>query len=263
MDLNRVRDIFIEKYPNLSMCCLTEYLEFLRNSSPPENGFYSERHHALPKSLFPEYKRIIKENSWNIVNLRARDHFKAHYLLCKILPDEIKMLLAFRFLWLRNTYFKRFPTINTLDELSIDYEEVKIKYDLYNKSRKHSEESKQKMSESLRGNTNCKGKKFSEESRKRMSESKKGEKNHKFGKKNSKETREKISRALEGKTHSEEHREKIRQSCIGKNIGRKHTPESRKKISESRKGRGHPHSEESKEKLREVWRLKKIRNNPE
>lgn len=56
------------------------------------DGNYYERHHILPKSLFPNW---VKRKS-NIVLLTAREHFFCHKLLEKIYPNS-NMFLA---LWI-------------------------------------------------------------------------------------------------------------------------------------------------------------------
>lgn len=43
------------------------------------NNVYTENHHILPKSVFPEYK----DCSWNIIKLTAYNHLMAHYYLHK------------------------------------------------------------------------------------------------------------------------------------------------------------------------------------
>ena len=51
------------------------YLEVCgRNAA---TGYY-ERHHVLPKSIFPEYESFSR-NPWNLVNLSWEDHCIAHY----------------------------------------------------------------------------------------------------------------------------------------------------------------------------------------
>lgn len=45
----------------------------------PDTGGYTEGHHILPKSLFPDYEN----DSWNIVRLSPRMHLIAHYILAK------------------------------------------------------------------------------------------------------------------------------------------------------------------------------------
>ena len=48
---------------------------------------YTEGHHILPKSWMP--------NNY-IVQLTAKEHFEAHYLLFKAFPEDRKMMFAFR-----------------------------------------------------------------------------------------------------------------------------------------------------------------------
>lgn len=50
---------------------------------------YCERHHFIPKCMGGG------NETWNIVNLTAKEHFIAHHLLCKINPDNMKLLNAF------------------------------------------------------------------------------------------------------------------------------------------------------------------------
>ena len=62
----------------------SEYIKLIINAkkNPPEG--YSEKHHILPKSMFPKW--INKES--NLVNLSAVDHYRAHYLLYRIYDNE-------------------------------------------------------------------------------------------------------------------------------------------------------------------------------
>lgn len=85
------------------------------------------------------------------------------------------------------------------------------------------------------------GKHHSEETRQKMSESRKGEKHHFYGKHHSEETKEKIRNTkigsknpMYGKCLSDEHKNKIRLA----NIGKHHTEEAKIKISAAQKGRG-------------------------
>jgi hypothetical protein len=101
-------------------------------------------------------------------------------------------------------------------------------------SGKHrSEETRRKISESLKGEKNPffgrhhseeirrkiseagKGRHPSEESRRKMSESQKGENNHNFGKPPSKETRRKLSDALKGRSFTEETLRKMSEANKG------------------------------------------------
>ena len=96
-----------------------------------------------------------------------------------------------------------------------------------NKGKKLSEETKQKISEKMKGNTNSKGKKLSEEARKKISEAERGKPGMK-GEKN----------PMWGRHHSEETRKKLSEAKIGEknpNYGKSLSEETRKKISEARK----------------------------
>lgn len=67
---------------------------------------------------------------------------------------------------------------------------------LHGKGKKHSDESKKKISEAKKGEKHpLFGKHLSEETKRKMSEAQRGEKNHLFGKKLSDETKKKISEA--------------------------------------------------------------------
>jgi hypothetical protein len=102
---------------------------------------------------------------------------------------------------------------------------------------KHSEETRKKISESLKGKTS------SEESRKKMSEARKGEKNHMYGKKLSEEHRKKIGAIHKGKKLSEDTLKKMIESRKGEKhylFGKKHTKETLTKMSEAKKGENNP-----------------------
>lgn len=91
---------------------------------------------------------------------------------------------------------------------------------------KPSEESKQKISEALRGEKNPmygkigennpnSGKTRSEETKQKMSDSTKGEKNHMYGKTASEETKQKMSESRFGKLLSAETKQKCRETKVG------------------------------------------------
>lgn len=75
---------------------------------------YVESHHILPKSLFPEFKSLRK-NPWNKANLSPRQHFIAHWILCKALP-HIKMIRAFKMMcaFTENKNSKQYNTAKTI-----------------------------------------------------------------------------------------------------------------------------------------------------
>jgi len=67
---------------------LLEYIDFCQSNNQDEG----EEHHILPKDLFPEYKNL-NENPWNKSTLSIINHIKAHILLCEAV-DEKSMFYA-------------------------------------------------------------------------------------------------------------------------------------------------------------------------
>jgi G:T-mismatch repair DNA endonuclease (very short patch repair protein) len=127
-----------------------------------------------------------------------------------------------------------------------------IKHPMYGKH--HSEETKRKISEA------GKGRKPSAETKRKLSESKKGKpRPDLIGKQPSMETRNKISKSNKGKIFSDEHKKNLSQSMKGRPSPRKGvtlSEESKKKISKANKGRpsqmkGKKHTVESKQKMSE------------
>jgi hypothetical protein len=113
--------------------------------------------------------------------------------------------------------------------------------------RKMSDEARKKMSESHKN--------LSKESRMNISLAQMGEKNHNYGVPFTQEHCDKISQALKGRSLSEEHIKNIK-------IARSYTsPESRKKSSESHKGKPSPRkgvklTPEQKQKIRDALKAK-------
>jgi hypothetical protein len=115
--------------------------------------------------------------------------------------------------------------------------------------RKHTEETKRKMSEAHKGEKNANyGKQHTEERKKLMFKKFSGEGGSFYGKKHTKESKRKISKANSGKTHTEETKRKISKGQTGEKNhmhGKKHSNNSKKKMSESQKslnrlGEKHP-----------------------
>ena len=123
-----------------------------------------------------------------------------------------------------------------------------------NYGKKLSPETKAKMSEAKKGKNHPNyGKKLSPETKAKMSAAQKGKKHPNYGKKLSPETKAKMSAARKGnknpsygKKLSSEHRTKLLEA----NIGRKHTPETRDKMSEARKGEKNHRYDQSIDKVR-------------
>jgi hypothetical protein len=157
------------------------------NRTLPEG--YTEKHHIFPVSVFGKNNRIVV--------LTAREHYIAHALLEKICIRRYglhhykthKMIKAF---WCMNNKMKESRYVN-----SHLYESLKNRY-----------------TETLSGkNHHFYGKKHSLETKRKMSEDRRGEKSPNYGRKASIETRQKLSEMRKGrpgtygmkdKKHSEE-----------------------------------------------------------
>jgi len=81
----------------------------------------------------------------------------------------------------------------------------------------HSKETKRKMSVIRKGKSNGRqGKSYSEETKKKMSFAHQGKNNHNFGKRLSEKTKKKMSLVHRGIHHSEETKQKLREIRLGK-----------------------------------------------
>jgi hypothetical protein len=164
------------------------------NRTPPEG--YTEKHHTFPVSIFGKNKRIVV--------LTAREHYIAHALLEKIFIRRYglhhyrthKIIKAF---WCMNNQMKESRYVNS---------------HLY-------ESSKKIYTETIKGeNHHSYGRKHSLETKRKMSEDRRGEKSPNYGRKASIETRQKLSKmrkgrpgtyGFRGKNHSEETKQKMKE----------------------------------------------------
>ena len=82
---------FLEKlHTVVDMSVAQEYIDFILSCDKDiDENSYTENHHILPRSLFPEHIN----DADNIIRLRALDHYKSHYILAK--SNNPKMLYAF------------------------------------------------------------------------------------------------------------------------------------------------------------------------
>ncbi len=188
-----------------------------RNSSG-HNGFYTERHHIIPKSLGGNNSKE------NLVRLTAREHFICHWLLTKMVigVNRAKMITAL--------YAMR----GTSSKLDIGYEN-KITGRVYAKLREEYSMICSKL------NT---GKIVSQSTRDKISAANKGrvysdEVNKSRGRKgrpgpiHSAEVRARIGEASRNRVVTEETREKHRQNALGEKnnfYGKQHTTESMEKM---------------------------------
>jgi len=194
------------------------------------DGYY-ETHHIIPKSLGGTN---LKEN---LVNLTAREHFICHLLLTKMYEGDAKSKMihaAWAMTTLENEFQQRYKiTSKIYESLRIEYAELVSNRLSGKPGRKHSEETKKKLSLAMAGKSNGP---MSEESKRKLSESMKGKN---VGKKRTLEQIQQQSLRQTGKKrapHSEETKEKLRLA----NLGKKKAPdtiETRVKKSLASKGK--------------------------
>ena len=201
------------------------YEEFINNILETRGRFacgdeYHERHHVLPKCMGGTNDKD------NLIDLFAREHFEAHRLLALENPENKKLVYA----WWMMSHVK--DENQDRYELSADeYEEARKAFSIvrknipaYNKGVPASEKQKQKQREKMKGRylgekSPWYGRKHSEDTKRKMSENHadfKGENHPQFG------------------THlSEEHKQKLRLSHLGTKLSdetKKKISESGKKV---------------------------------
>ena len=205
----------------------------LINSDRSRSG-YVETHHILPKCLGGT------DEKENLVSLYPEEHYLAHLLLCKIYPDNQKLLYAAMNMttgsmvnkgmrnnkaygWLRRQYAKsmsgdnnpnrKYPEIQKQAALKRigqkRTKETKDRMSLAQKGRTFSEETKQKMSIAAKNRAP-----ISDETRKKLSNRSKGRKGSWAGKSMSAETKAKMSLSQQGKKMSEEAKAKMRIAAL-------------------------------------------------
>lgn len=123
---------------------LIRYITLIKSMSTKEFVGYTEKHHILPKSMFPN----LAKEKWNILSIPARVHFILHYLLWKAYRDR-KTWNAFKFMISKNSHQKRYfnsKLYASLKEANIKIpEDHKLKISNSLKGIKRSNETKLKM----------------------------------------------------------------------------------------------------------------------
>lgn len=114
---------------------LQRYIRFL--SSREKTPFSTEKHHICPKAndMFPEYSSF-KKHPWNKKYLTPREHYIAHLLLWKVFGGS------------QTRAIKQMSGKNKSSRL---YASMNEEYKLYCRSRRHSDETKEKIRSSLKG----------------------------------------------------------------------------------------------------------------
>ncbi|ODA49489.1 hypothetical protein BC476_05985 [Vibrio parahaemolyticus] len=184
MNIIEIRNLLIEHYG------YNEYLEkYLEIVSSDDDVEYTEAHHILPKSIWPEFKDL-KANEWNKVRLSAYNHFMAHYYFS----------MATNSCWLAVHYMANISkkcsfkncTSEELHEIACVYESCKSNI-------KFSESHKAAMSAALKIAMN------KPETKSKLSASAKIALNRP-------ETKSKLSVALKGRKFSDEHKSTLREA---------------------------------------------------
>ena len=138
-DYNFLKNKFSEKHTIDNIEYLEKYLKLLLEYKI-ECDEYTEKHHILPRSAFPEFEN----EDWNIVELKYKDHVEAHlYLFKSINIRKYQRPLN----WMLNQYKNR-------EEISkaakIGWTNLKNDKDKYEKWRKNKSESMKKFRNSQR-----------------------------------------------------------------------------------------------------------------
>jgi hypothetical protein len=170
---------------------------------------YIEKHHIIPRSL-----QGLDDDS-NIVKLTAREHFVCHLLLTKMVTGHHQDLMKFavgKFIQTAPGQQRAFT--------SWEYKKIRETISQVRTGKKHSEETRKKMSDLRKGKTpwnkGVTGIIHSEESNKKRSATL-------TGRKRSDEFCQKVSEGkkghkagMTGKKHSEETLQKMRQSALAR-----------------------------------------------
>jgi len=204
---------------------------------------YPELHHIIPKCLGG------LDDQENIVFLTGKEHLICHLLLTKMHlgKDKNKMVhAAWAMTTLENEYQQRYKINSRIYEIvRKQYADIKSKQLLGKPGRKHSTETKKKISEFRLGK---KTRPMSEESKKKLSESLKGKN---LGKKRTPEQRQAQSEKQKGRAgtkHTVETKQKLKEINLGKKLGPM-SEKHKKSISDALKGI--PKNRESVEKQRQ------------
>jgi hypothetical protein len=171
---------------------------------------YYEAHHIIPSCLGGTGLTTQWKSHPNIVLLTGREHFLCHWLLHAMYPDNHKLTKAF---FMMCTVKDNIQSRYTPSSRVIEY----AKNRFIDAQRSMSQETKDKMSQSAKGNTKWLGKKHSNETKRKISDAHIG----KTGYKHTEDFKQRLSELRKGENNpmygglSEEHKKNISQSQLG------------------------------------------------
>lgn len=217
---------------------INRYFKFIESCRESSEG-YTEGHHILPRSLFKQYE----SESWNIIELTARQHFVAHIMLAKAYGGS--MWAALHMMSNCNQDGKRTYKFTSRLYCTMKLGYIKLLSErmsgsgnpMYGTSRsgelnpmfgkKHSAAALEKQSQArvayfsdednrmVGAKNGMYGKTHSEEARGLISNSMLGELNHNFGKPMSDDVKAKLSETMSGRVLTDEHKDKMSKALKG------------------------------------------------
>jgi hypothetical protein len=135
-DYNFIKNKFSEKHTIDNSEFLDKYIKLMIEYKLSESIEYIEKHHILPRSVFPEFEN----EDWNIIELKYSDHVNAHlYLFKSINIRQYQRPLNF----MMNSYKNSEEVSNAA---KIGWINLKNDKDKYEKWRKKKSDSMKKIS---------------------------------------------------------------------------------------------------------------------
>jgi len=195
----------------------------------PFNG-YTETHHIIPRSLGGS------NESTNLVELSARQHFICHWLLTKIYTgqDRGKMINALVMMQGENTYQQRYNTKITSRVFARLREEYAAYISKMNAGSKLTMEQREKVRQSKLG----KSRTFTAEWRENLGKHHKS-KNGTYDCSHSEETKRKIGDKIRGRKHTDEEKKRRADAIRGMKREKKLCPHCNQEVAVNGYARWH------------------------
>lgn len=247
MNFNSIRDTLISKA--VSSMYVERYLSFIASCTASSDDIvYTEKHHILPKAIWPEYESFSK-HQWNMAKLTGHQHFIAHWMLAKALGGaawNAVHMMAYACSEGQDRMYRI-----TGKQYQIIKEELAAQTSARFKGVPKTPEHRFKIAMALTGKPRLQ---TSQQTRDKISKSVSGELNGFYGRHHTEESKELMRAANTGRKLSPERIEAMREFATG----RTHSPETRALLSSIRTGC--THTDETKQKLSEI--AKQRNSNP-